>query len=324
MEVRNYSDDDQQVWDDFVQQSKNGTFLFRRGYMDYHRDRFKDHSLIVHDGGAEPLALLPAHRAADTLHSHGGLTYGGFITTEAMKLPKMLEVFERVVSHLQQAGFTRMIYKTVPSIYHRIPAEEDRCALFVARARIVRRGALAVVAREARPSFQERRVRGIKKAQKQGVTVKETQDFDGYWKLLTDRLRESHQSSPVHTADEIKSLRTAFPANIRLFGAFAGDELLGGVVIHETDRVARAQYIAASSRGQACGALDLTFSELLTREYRTKCFFDLGTSDEANGWSINKGLIDQKEGYGARVVAHDHYELGLSAIAPGQIIGAMQ
>jgi hypothetical protein len=33
-------------WDTFVAGSKNATFLFYRDYMDYHADRFCDHSLL--------------------------------------------------------------------------------------------------------------------------------------------------------------------------------------------------------------------------------------------------------------------------------------
>jgi hypothetical protein len=87
--------------------------------------------------------------------------------------------------------------------------------------------------------------------------------------------------------------------------------MIGGVVIHESDRVARAQYIAANERGQKLGALDLVFSELLTRTFATKPYFDFGTSDQDDGRKINQGLVDQKEGYGARMIAHDHYEISI-------------
>ena len=50
-------------WNRFVATSKNGTFLFFRDYMDYHADRFRDHSLMFYrDGGL--FALLPANEEA--------------------------------------------------------------------------------------------------------------------------------------------------------------------------------------------------------------------------------------------------------------------
>ena len=66
-------------WDDFVSRARNATFLFRRGYMDYHADRFNDFSLVARDGSQRIVALLPANAAGDCIESHGGLTYGGWI-----------------------------------------------------------------------------------------------------------------------------------------------------------------------------------------------------------------------------------------------------
>ena len=63
-------------WDEFVGKSKNGTFLLRRPYMDYHADRFEDHSLVLCTYGCEWLSFLPANKAASRLSIHDCLTYG--------------------------------------------------------------------------------------------------------------------------------------------------------------------------------------------------------------------------------------------------------
>ena len=47
-------------WDDFIGRSRNGTFLLRRGYMDYHSDRFVDCSWVVRRRGGIR-AVLPAN-----------------------------------------------------------------------------------------------------------------------------------------------------------------------------------------------------------------------------------------------------------------------
>ncbi len=80
-DIRQYTDNDSDstAWNDFVMRSKQGTFLFDRRYMDYHRDRFSDYSLLFYKKG-KLYALLPANIDGDTLWSHQGLTYGGLIT----------------------------------------------------------------------------------------------------------------------------------------------------------------------------------------------------------------------------------------------------
>jgi hypothetical protein len=305
-------------WDGFVRQSKNGTFLFFRDYMDYHADRFEDCSALIRNDRGSLLALLPAHCAGDLLASHGGLTYGGFIVNDDMKTAKMLRVFDAVLTYAKTAGFKRLLYKSIPHLYHQVPAEEDRYALFLCGATVVRRAVLSVVMGARRVPFQERRLRGLKQAKAANLTVVPSDQYDRFWPILIDRLWQTHHTRPVHRLDEIQLLHSRFPQHIRLFGCFADGEMVAGVVVYETNRVAHTQYIAASDRGREMGALDAVFTYLLFDVYAGKPF-DFGTADEDDGRCLNHGLLDHKEGFGARAVVHDHYEIDLVAWQPGAL-----
>ncbi len=323
MDVQRYGQHVGGEWDAFVRAGKNGTFLLLRDYMDYHADRFRDHSLLVRDAEGRLLAVLPAHEDSAHLVSHGGLTYGGFVTGADMKTPLMLAVFEAVAEYLRDHGFREWVYKTIPHIYHRHPAEEDRYALFLAGAALARRDVLAVVDRRDRVPYQQRRTRAVQKARKQGLTVVEEPALAEFWGVLAENLRQRHDAQPVHTQAEIELLRARFPANIRLFTCRKGESLLGGVLIYESALTAHVQYIASTEEGRACGALDLLFDALLTCTFADKPYFDFGISNEDAGRRLNRGLIDQKEGFGARTVAHDHYTLDLTAWEPGRLARAM-
>jgi hypothetical protein len=322
--IERYDDRLQPEWDAFVRASKNGTFLLERGYMDYHRDRFRDHSLLARDDGGRLLAVLPAHADGPRLVSHGGLTYGGFVTGPGMKTPLLLGVFEAAAEHLRRAGFAAWDYKTIPHIYHRHPAEEDRYALFLAGACLTRRDVLAVLDRRDRPPYQERRARGVQKARRQGLTVAEEATLGEFWEILCDNLRLRHHAEPVHSLAEIELLRGRYPAHIRLFTCRKGSHLLGGVVVYESAMTAHVQYIASTDEGRRGGALDLLFDALLTGPFADKPYFDFGISNEDGGRVLNRGLIDQKEGFGARAVAHDHYTLDLAAWEPGRLARALR
>lgn len=324
MIVERYRDADAAVWDAFVRASRNGTFLFERAYMDYHRDRFADHSLLVRDPEGELVAVLPAHAAGDTIASHRGLSYGGLVFGPAMKVPLSLRTFEAVLLSLRTAGFATLEYKTVPHIYHRQPADEDRYALFLLGAGLVRRDLLSVVRRDDCLPYQQRRTRGIKRAAAAGVTVRSEVDLAEFWGLLSATLAERFDATPVHTLAEIELLRGRFPEHVRLHTARQTGELLAGVVTYETDRVAHAQYIAASEAGREVSALDLVFDHLLREPTRRHAYFDFGGSHDDGGRAVNMGLIDQKEGFGARSVAHDHYRIDLTAVRPGVLTGALR
>jgi hypothetical protein len=306
-------------WDAFVRSSRNGTFLFERGYMDYHADRFRDHSLVVRHED-EWLAVLPAHAAGNRIASHEGLSYGGLVLAPRMKAPIFLRVFEALLLHLHQAGFTTLDYKTVPHIYHRQPSEDDRYALFRVGAELTRRDVLSVVSVVDRLPYQHRRERGLKKARAAGITIQPESNYLEFWSLLAATLDERFGAEPVHTLDEIRLLRDRFPSNIFLHTARSTTgELLAGVVTYRSERAIHAQYIAASPAGRESHALDLLFDELLHDVSHDCWYFDFGSSHEEAGRVINEGLIEQKEGFGARSVVHDRYRIDLTAVRPGML-----
>lgn len=311
MKIEVYHHELKLEWDHFVQKSKNGHFLFYRDYMEYHQDRFFDHSLVIRGDKNQLIALLPAHQKEKIFASHQGLTYGGIVTSDAMKVPIMLKIFEEVMNYLKHKGFNQFIYKTIPHIHHKIPAAEDLYALFRVGARLQRRDAFSVIMLNQSLPYQERRMRCINKALKANLQVSLSNDFDTYWPILSHTLRETHGVSPVHSVEEIKLLHDRFPEHIKLYGCFLKEQLLAGVVIYETTQTARSQYIAASIEGRELGALDLLFHHLLKDVYRNKIYFDFGPSCEKNGYYLNQGLIDQKEGFGARAIVHDHYQIDL-------------
>ena len=115
----------------------------------------------------------------------------------------------------------------------------------------------------------------------------------------------------MHSCEEIDLLRSRFAQEIHLFTAQRNGRLLAGVVVFEATRVAHVQYIASSAEGRDLGALDAVFADLIENRFAEKPFFDFGISNDDDGRYLNKGLIEQKEGFGARAVVHDHYTLDL-------------
>ena len=115
----------------------------------------------------------------------------------------------------------------------------------------------------------------------------------------------------MHTAGELALLAARFPGAIRLFVALREGTLLGGVVVYETAVVAHAQYIGATDEGRAAGAVDAVVDHLLSDVYAGHRYFDFGISTEDAGRVLNEGLARNKESFGGRGVAYDHYALSL-------------
>lgn len=323
MKLRRYTTKDAAQWNDFVQGSKNGTFLFQRSYMDYHADRFIDHSLIAISDGGQWIAVLPACEKDNVLSTHAGLTYGGWVTDSAMTCPEMMHLFDQMLAYLALLGFAFVGYKSIPYIYHRLPAQEDLYVLFRHDAVVIRRDTLSVLDLRTTPITQERRRRGAKKAAQRLVEIRleqnSPQNYADFWQCLESNLQTQFGEKPTHSLEEIQRLQSLHPSHIRLHVACLGNKLCAGVVVYLCEPVCHVQYISATPAGKQSAALDLLFMELTTYYQQQKSFWfvDFGISNEQDGRLLNIGLIEQKEGFGARTVVHDFYQLTVPQVTFG-------
>lgn len=309
MNLKRYTVEDKNNWNEFVKNSKNSHFFFQRDYMEYHSDRFEDFSLMVFDETDKLIAILPANIKENILYSHQGLTFGGFLVDDKMKTETMLEIFELLKEFLKEQNIEKIVYKCIPYIYHIKPSEEDRYGLFRNDAKLIRRDVTSTIDLTEQVRYSKGRKWTINKAKKESIETFESDDYETFWKLLTSVLEANHEAKPVHTLEEMIKLALLFPKNIKLFLAKKDERVVSGALIYENQSVVHTQYLANSEEGRELGALDLLIDYLIKDIYKNKKYFDFGISNEDAGRYLNTGLIAQKEGFGARAVVHDFYEL---------------
>ena len=277
--------------------------------MEYHRDRFEDYSLVVQKD-QKMVALLPANRKGAEVHSHQGLTYGGLLLGKKLKFNETLLIFQAVLQYLHVEGIETLHIKLIPANYHKIPSDELEYLLFISEATLTRVDVSSVIEQAAKLKIQSNRLQGVKKADKQGLKIKEDASFKAFWaKILEPNLKEKHQTKPVHSVEEIEKLAHRFPKNIRQFNVWKGDEIVAGATLFETETVVRVQYISANADKQQLGSLDFLFQYLIENCYADKKFFDFGISNENQGKNLNQGLLYWKETFGARSIACKFYEV---------------
>ena len=308
MTVRKYTDSDRDLWKNFIANSKNGIFMFNRNFMEYHKDRFTDNSLLFYDED-KLVAIMPASIKDGVLSSHGGLTYGGFITGNDMKQHHMNDCFSALKEYAVQNGIKEIVYKHIPHIYHKQPAEEDLYSLYYNGAEVLKIEATTVVDLEQPLKMPKGRKAQVGRARREGVIIKETDDFESFMELENQVLTEHHGTKAVHTAAELHLLQGYFPEKIKLIGAFYQDKLIAGTVLFIYDNVIHTQYMAASELAREIGALDLTIATVIDTYKESKKWLDFGISTEDAGHFLNEGLISQKEGFGGRTNIYQTWKI---------------
>ncbi len=319
IEIKPYDPSYHLQWDEFVGASRNGTFLFYRKYMEYHSDRFHDGSLIALRDD-KIVALLPANRDGQSLYSHQGLTYGGWIVPlKHFDVTVMMELWDAATLWLKAQGVTTVYYKPVPHIYHRYPCEEDLYALFRHQAVLTESNISTTIQLDDPLPFDRGNKSGMNVARKAGVRLQESEDWAGYWQVLDDVLTERHGTHPVHSLEEIELLHDRFPQNIKLYTATMPTtydcsqcKIVAGVVMFYTRTVAHSQYIASSQLGREVKALPLLFDALIkgAQEAGYK-YFDFGISNENHGRYLNEGLVQQKSRMGGRGIVYNTFKIEL-------------
>ena len=158
--------------------------------------------------------------------------------------------------------------------------------------------------------LSKNRVEGVKRGKKHYLEAKEVNCFAEFWnKILIPNLRKKYNVDPLHSLEEIQSLKNEFNNNIRQFNVYFNTEIVAGITVFETDSVAHCQYISADSNKNKLGSLDFLVDYLLNNIFKGKRYFDFGGSSENQGQNINSGLMYWKEGFGARSISHDFYKV---------------
>ncbi|MBQ7742413.1 MAG: GNAT family N-acetyltransferase [Bacteroidaceae bacterium] len=304
-------------WDEFVSKARNSTLLHRRGYMDYHADRFQDASLVFTDEQDNIVALLPACLSRDdnkTIVSHQGLTYGGFIVEPLTHTFVIEQVFDAAIAYYRtQMQATSLVIKHIPYIYSSQASDEELYFIHSHGGQLIERGLSQTIDLSRPLPLNYLRRRCLNKAQHDNLKVivaNQREEWDRYHPLLSSCV-ERHGFKPVHNADELWLLHSRFPDEILLYGTYKDHQLLAGAVVYLSPNVAHAQYLAVSDVGKKCGALDLAIMTAITDQRISHCrYFDFGISTERDG-SLNHGLTLQKEGFGARGVCYDIYKMTL-------------
>lgn len=295
------------TWDEYLLRTRNGNFLFLRDYVDYHKDRFTDSSLIIYKEN-KIAALFPANIAGQEIHSHQGLTFGGLLFSKNTKADEVIEILQIICEYYKRLGAKLIVYKTIPYIFHSSPSDEDLYALFRINAKIFRRDIFSVIDLNHPIKFSETKRQLVKKCKLSGIEVSEQNDFAEFWTLLESVLRR-HNAKPVHSLPEVTMLKTRHSKNIRLFEARSNGHLLAGIVIYDYGKVVHTQYMANSGEGRKIGALDFINHYLINEIFTDSKYYSFGTSNENNGRELNEGLNRQKELMGGRAVAHDFYQI---------------
>jgi hypothetical protein len=267
--------------------------------MDYHSERFEDHSVLVFKGDAL-VAVCPAHRENKELRSHWGLTYGGVLWDPNLNDTELDSIFQLFKGYLREQGFMKFYIKEIPSIYLQPDAFTMNQKLY-GQAYIAHTERVLAVDYSKPFQIHKTKLKHYRRGKRLGFEINCTTDFSRFWKeVLSPRLASRHKVKPVHSLEEITLLAKRFPEEIKQYNIQLNGEILAGITLFDKGSVVKSQYGATTDLGETYRALEFLFIELI-KDYKKqgKRFFSMGTvGDQRFPEGFNPGLKRQKEELG--------------------------
>ena len=321
IEVYKFEEADYDEWDEFVDSSCNGTMFHTRKFLNYHpQDRFQDHSLYFQKKEKRH-AIFPAasinEKNGDILHSHPGSTIGSLVTNTSSSLKESFDLVTALVKYAQDENFSGIKITLPPNCYSEPTSNYIEFALLKIGFTYLKREVSSVMLlpgtiEETMKGFKPSHRQAVRKAEKEGVQIRQSTNFGTFYRILKNNLSKRHGVSPTHSLKELELLQSIFPNKIILHGAFIKDKMIAGVVSFLLNkRIQLAFYISHDENFQEKRALNLLFHKIIKEAIKNeKRIFDFGIFTEDG--KPNFGLARFKENFGTSGVFRDTLELDLT------------
>jgi hypothetical protein len=318
--IKKYTSNEESIWNAFVKESVNSTFLHSRNFYNHNPSNLiDDFSLLIYDEN-KLCALLPgikiSREGSIVFHSHLRSTYGGLLINKNCKTENINIYLKSIIYFLKENEFNELIIRPTFSIYNEIACDSILYAMWLNNFKTLQMDIEFAISLNNEPflNFDSSTKRNIKKALKNNLKVTEDSDLDAYWILLTNNLKSKHNSKPVHTIDEIKNLiSNVGDDKIKLFTTLKDSKIIAGILLFvANNKVLHAQYIASDEDFQEFRPLNILIDHIIKwAKINNFSYFNLGMSNEPGQKELNLGLTRFKEGFGARGVLRETYHLNL-------------
>lgn len=320
MEVIRYEKKFLNQWEDFVASSNNGTIFHTRKFLSYHPpEKFKDSSLLFLQKNKIVSVLTAAEVVKDnvlTFISHQGASYGGFVYKDNLSVKQAFELTESLVEFCLNNKYRRIIITHSPFIYQKRYNNYVDFAFMKNNFGYLKREVSSVVALDVKEDdvlnlFKSEARTAVRKAEKLGVIIRESDDYEEYYRILKSNLALRHNVNPAHTLDELIKLKKLFPEKIKLVGAYVKNKLIAGVVnFYCNEKVVLVFYISHNPEYQQYRAVNLLFCSIIRESIKRGLnYLDFGlfTVNMDPNWGLGKF----KENFGARGILRDTFFLDL-------------
>lgn len=275
-------------WDQFVDNSLNGTIFHKRKFLEYHGDRFKNSErwLVVLKGekviGQINYAVITDSQGIKVALSPYGGSYGGVVLETLPTFSEANSIVSTLMEHFREYELGKIRVTHPISCCAPLSLDVFTFAMFQHGFKSVNRDISSVI-RVDQSQIDEvtsSRARNMeRKSNKAGVKIVSNAPLKDFWLPMQDTFAR-HASESTHTYSQLCNLQERFPGDIWADVAYLKQDPIAGVCYFKlNERVLSSFYFCQTSVGQQLQSLSaLIMQGLRQAQNRGIHWVDFGTS----------------------------------------------
>ena len=304
-------------WNEFVDQSNNGTLFHRLDFLAYHQSRFEKnahHLRFLKKGNCIGVLPLGFFQEEGLLigKSPFGASYGGLVTQTDCSLTDMEHMVDRLLDHLREHQVQQLRIVQPPLIYYDVPEDYFDFCLLKKGAQLTASDMTSYIKVREQPldGFLPRARRDTQKAIDAHLQVVQSDDVAGFYTILMENMRK-FDGTPTHSQEEVSWLIKHFPDAIKIYHVLHDAQQVGTALVFEVNARAWLTFYWAQSQDftqlHSKNYLIVKLSEL-AREKRVS-YIDFGP--QTLNMEPFYGVTMFKESLGGRGLLRRAYRLNI-------------
>ncbi|MDA3843849.1 MAG: GNAT family N-acetyltransferase [Candidatus Kapabacteria bacterium] len=319
--VHKYVPENKAEWEDFVENSNNGTMFHKQAFLDYHPDgRFPFYHLMIRRG-EKLVGVLPGGTKKDgkEFWSPMGASYGSIVTDD-ISFELSLQILDAVVAHFRENDFDDIYLIPPPLVYSINYAQHIEYAMlyrkfdfelhYISHAIEMKHGD------DFLKHYDKTARKSVRKILREGkLSIRESDDYESFNKILIEN-KARHNIKPTHSLEDMLKLRDLMPDKVRLNMVYYEDKpIAGSWLFFCNEKVVLCFYNMLLYEYEHLKPVYLIMHETIRAAYEEGYqWVDIGVSQDTSAedpMTPSLNLIYFKERFDSRGILRSTFHLGL-------------
>ena len=297
-EIINYNENFKNEWEQFVNESINGTIYHTRKFLSYHENKFEDSSILIYND-KKLVCILPCCKDNSKYFSHKGATFGGPIFIEEVyNVTDVNTIINLIIKHYNN----NIEFRLSNNIYNNLSHD---LIIYCLSNKLKLKPELGFFINSNDNLIEKitniRNKKNLIKFMNNKNIIcdiyKEKNDYINFYNILNNNLSNKYKTNPTHTLEEFLLMSEILKNEHSLYLVKENDVIYGGVYLIKTsNRCWYTFYISKNIDIKKNPSIIYIMYKIQqdAKEQNVK-YIDYGITTEEKGKVLNIGLAEFKE-----------------------------